>query len=84
MEAEARIDAVRSKFERQLLRLRERERLVAVSREDSRQEDDTLERDRARHQADKEKVLRQGKGIAALIVAPRVCSSLQARELSSR
>lgn len=55
-EAEARIDTVRGKFERQLLRLRERERLVAVSRQDCHKEEEALEQDRARHREKKEKV----------------------------
>lgn len=55
-EAEACIEAVRGKFERQLARLRERERLVAVSRQDCQKEEDALERDRARHRVAKEEV----------------------------
>ncbi|CAN0015590.1 unnamed protein product [Pylaiella littoralis] len=48
-EAEGRISAVRSKFERQLQRLRERERLVEVSRQDCRREEAVLQADRDSH-----------------------------------
>lgn len=55
-EAEARIEVVRGKFERQLARLRERERLVAVSRQDCQSEEEALERDRTKHREAKEQV----------------------------
>lgn len=55
-EAETRIEAVRGKFERQLARLRERERLVAISRQDCQKEEEALQRDRARHREAQEKV----------------------------
>lgn len=55
-EAEGRITAVRNKFERQLQRLRERERLVEVSREDCQKEEEALLADRARHREQMEQV----------------------------
>ena len=57
-EAEGRITAVRHKFERQLQRLRERERLVEVSRQDCQKEEEALLADRARHREQMEKVKR--------------------------
>lgn len=56
-EAEGRITAVRNKFERQLQRLRERERLVEVSRQDCQKEEEALQADRARHREQMEQVL---------------------------
>ena len=56
-EASAGIAAVRGKFERQLLRLRERERLVEISRQDCQKEEEALEVDRASHRSRKEKVI---------------------------
>lgn len=55
-EAEGRITAVRNKFERQLQRLRERERLVEVSRQDCRKEEEALHADRAKHREQMEQV----------------------------
>lgn len=55
-EAEGRISAVRSKFERQLQRLRERERLVEVSRQDCRREEAVLQADRDSHREHMEQV----------------------------
>lgn len=55
-EAEGRISAVRSKFERQLQRLRERERLVEVSRQDCQREEAVLHGDRESHREQMEQV----------------------------
>ncbi len=55
-EAEDRITAVRGKFERQLQRLRERERLVEVSRQDCQKEEEALQADRERHREQMEQV----------------------------
>lgn len=55
-EAEGRISAVRSKFERQLQRLRERERLVEVSRQDCQREEAVLQGDRDSHREQMEQV----------------------------
>ena len=56
-EASAGIAAVRGKFERQLLRLRERERLVEISRQDCEKEEEALQVDRESHRSRKEKVI---------------------------
>lgn len=56
-EAEGRIMAVRGKFERQLQRLRERERLVEVSRQDCQTEEASLQGDRDRHRELMEQVM---------------------------
>lgn len=55
-EADGRITAVRNKFERQLQRLRERERLVEVSRQDCQKEEEALHADRDRHREQMEQV----------------------------
>lgn len=59
-EAEDRITAVRGKFERQLQRLRERERLVEVSRQDCQKEEEALQADRKRHREQMEQVCQGG------------------------
>ncbi|CAM9572833.1 unnamed protein product [Ectocarpus sp. 4 AP-2014] len=62
-EAEGRITAVRGKFERQLQRLRERERLVEVSRQDCQTEEASLQGDRDRHRELMEEATKEQQGL---------------------
>ncbi|CBJ32090.1 conserved unknown protein [Ectocarpus siliculosus] len=62
-EAEGRISAVRGKFERQLQRLRERERLVEVSRQDCQTEEASLQGDRDRHRELMEQATKEQQGL---------------------
>eukprot|EP00752_Nemacystus_decipiens_P009051 g8081.t1 len=62
-EADGRIAAVRNKFERQLQRLRERERLVEVSRQDCQKEEEALLADRARHREQMEQATQEQQGL---------------------
>ncbi|CAN0055043.1 unnamed protein product [Ectocarpus fasciculatus] len=62
-EAEGRITAVRGKFDRQLQRLRERERLVEVSRQDCQTEEASLQGDRDHHRELMEQATKEQQGL---------------------